>query len=103
MRAELRAAILAVQDGRGLANSLSTVASMPPTFVELVAIGEQAHSVGDTLLRAAGTFESQIQRDIQRLMNLLTPGLTIVIASIVGSLILTVMSAVLSINELAAQ
>jgi general secretion pathway protein F len=82
---------------------LSAIASLPPTFVALVAIGEQANSIGETLLRAAGMFESQTQRDIQRLMNLLTPGLTIVIASIVGSLILTVMSAVLSINELAAQ
>jgi general secretion pathway protein F len=103
IRTQLREAVLAVQDGRGLANSLSAIASLPPTFVALVAIGEQANSIGETLLRAAGMFESQTQRDIQRLMNLLTPGLTIVIASIVGSLILTVMSAVLSINELAAQ
>jgi general secretion pathway protein F len=36
-------------------------------------------------------------------MTLLTPALTIAIAGLVGALILTVMNAILSVNELAVQ
>ena len=55
------------------------------------------------LLRVAAMFETQSQRQIDRMMGLLTPVLTIAIAGVVGALILTVMSAILGINELAAQ
>jgi general secretion pathway protein F len=47
--------------------------------------------------------EQQSQRRIERLMTLLTPALTIAIAGLVGGLMLTVMNAILSVNELALQ
>ena len=103
MAAALTEAIDAVRDGESLAKALGSVGSFPPLFLQMVAIGEEAHSLDGMLLRVAGVFEVQIQRDIQRAMTALTPALTIVIAGIVGGLILTVMNAILSINELAAQ
>jgi general secretion pathway protein F len=55
------------------------------------------------LLRIAGTFERATERSIERAMGILTPALTILIAGLVGALVLTVMNAVLGINELATQ
>ena len=46
-------------------------------------------------------FEQQTQRTVDRFMTILTPALTLTIAFLVGGLILSVMNAVLSINELA--
>jgi general secretion pathway protein F len=46
-------------------------------------------------------YESQLQRRIDQMLTLLTPALTIVIGIMVGGLIMSVMSAILSINELA--
>jgi general secretion pathway protein F len=37
------------------------------------------------------------------MMTLLTPALTLIIAGLIGAFIFTVMSAILSINELAVQ
>jgi general secretion pathway protein F len=48
-------------------------------------------------------FEKQTQRAIERVMGLVTPALTILIALVVGGLIMTVMDAVLGINELATK
>jgi len=51
----------------------------------------------------AVTFEQQTQRSIDRFMTLLTPLLTVTIAVLVGGMIITVMNAVLGINDLTAQ
>jgi general secretion pathway protein F len=69
----------------------------------MIAIGEEAGRLDQMLLTTATTFEQQTQRTIDRFMTLLTPLLTSGIAIIVGSLILTVMNAIFSINDMAAR
>jgi len=57
----------------------------------------------DMFLRIANILEKKTQATIERMMGLLTPILTIMIAGVVGGLILTIMNAVLSINDLAGR
>ncbi len=93
----------AVRSGSNLSNALALVPFMPPIAMQMIAIGEETAQLGDMLLRVAGMFERQTQRSIERAMGLLTPVLTILISVVVGGLIMTVMDAVLSINDIAAQ
>ena len=53
--------------------------------------------------RSPALFETDLQRHIERMVGLLTPALTLVIGGSIGALIMHVMSAVLSINNLAFQ
>ena len=76
---------------------------MPPVALRMIAIGEEAGRLDQMLLTTAATFEQQTQRTIDRFMTLLTPLLTSGIAVIVGSLILTVMNAIFSINDMPAR
>ena len=92
-----------VRSGSSLSNALALVPFMPPLATQMIAIGEETAQLGDMLLRVAGMFERQTQRSIERAMGLLTPVLTILISIVVGGLIMTVMDAVLSINDIAAQ
>ena len=69
----------------------------------MIGAGEETGKLGDMLLRTAIVLEQQSQRRVERLMTLLTPALTIVIAGLIGGLILTVMNAILSVNELVLQ
>lgn len=93
----------AVRSGSTLSNALALVPFMPPLATQMIAIGEETAQLGDMLLRVADMFERQTQRFIERFMGLLTPVLTILISIVVGGLIMTVMDAVLSINDIAAQ
>lgn len=101
--ADLGRTIDAVRDGAPLALSLRDVVAMPPLAVRMVMVGEEAGRTEQMLLRLATMFDAQTQRAIDRAMSLLTPVLTIVIAVIVGALIMSVMNAILGINELAAR
>jgi general secretion pathway protein F len=100
---ELEAVIEAVRGGGHLSDSLSPVPYLPPVATQMITIGEETAQLGDMLLRVATMFERETQRSIERAMGLLTPTLTIFIASVVGGLIMTVMDAVLSINDLAVK
>ena len=100
---ELIGVIEAVRGGSNLSSALAGVPFLPPVVTQMIAIGEETAQLGDMLLRIAAMFERQTQRSIERAMALLTPALTITIAAVVGGLIMTVMDAVLSINDLAAK
>jgi len=68
-----------------------------------VAVGEESGQLGPMLMQVATVLESDLQRNIERMVGLLTPVLTLAIGTGVGALIMQVMSAVLSINDLAFQ
>lgn len=101
LKDELGGAIESVRGGAHLSGVLSRVPHLPPVATQMIAIGEETAQLGDMLLRVATMFERETQRSIERAMGLLTPALTIFIAAVVGGLIMTVMDAVLSINDLA--
>ena len=96
-------AIEAVRNGESLARALSAVPEVPAVLVQMVRIGEESRKTDHMLLRVAAMFETQSQRQIDQATALLTPALTIAIATLVGGLILTVMNAILSINDLVGQ
>ena len=69
----------------------------------LVAVGEESGQLGPMLIQVATVLEGDLQRQVERMVGLLTPILTLVIGGSIGGLIMQVMSAVLSINDLAFQ
>lgn len=90
-----------VREGQSLSRALGGQAAVPPIALRMIAIGEEAARLDAMLLRTARIFEETTQRAVDRLMVFLTPALTVSIAVLVGGLILSVMSALLSINDLA--
>jgi general secretion pathway protein F len=100
MSAGLDMAIDAVREGAALHRALEAAAALPPVALRMIAVGEEARKLDRMLLRVAMTLESQTQQSIDRFMTALTPLLTIMIASLVGGLIMTVMGAISNISEL---
>jgi general secretion pathway protein F len=96
-------AIAMVREGARLHHALERETVLPRLALRMIAVGEEAGKLDRMLLRAATVFEQQTQRSVDRLMTLLTPLLTLAMALLVGGIIVTVMSAILGINEIAVQ
>jgi general secretion pathway protein F len=92
-----------VTSGARLSHSMKDVEFIPSMVMQMVSIGEETGRLDEMFLRIANILEKKTQTKIERLMGLLTPIITIMIATIVGILIITVMNAVLSINDLAGR
>jgi len=94
-------AISKVKAGERLASALAEGRFFPPQTLHLIQLGEETGKLAEMNLRAAEIHDGQVQQTVQRLLSLLVPFVTIVmglvVAGIVGSLIL----AMLSLNDLA--
>jgi general secretion pathway protein F len=86
-----------------LRDSLRRSAAFPRLAIRLVAVGEEAGRLDQMLSHVADVFETQAQRSIDRMMSLVTPVITVVLGFAIGGLLLSVMKAILSVNDIALQ
>ena len=88
-------------EGARLSQSLDRLQPYMPVVLNLIATGEQVNRVGEILLHAADMQETESQARIERLMSLLVPLMTAGMGLSIGGLVFSVMSAILSVNDLA--
>lgn len=98
-----RQAIARVPEGTPLHRAFDGDGLLPASSLRLIAVGEESGQLGTMLIQVAAVIEADLQKHIERMVGLLTPVLTLVIGGSIGGLIMHVMSAVLSINNLAFQ
>lgn len=91
-----------ITEGARLADALLPLQKLSPQTLDMVRTGEEVNRLGEMLLRAADLAETGVRKRIDRLFTLLVPAITCVMGIIIGGLILSIMSAVLSVNDLAA-
>jgi general secretion pathway protein F len=90
-----------VREGSGIAAALARVSALPPVARQMIAVGEESGRLQDMLLRAASVLERQEQARTARALAVLTPAVIILVAGMIAAVILSVMGAILSINEIA--
>ena len=91
-----------IKSGARLIEPLERAGIFPELALRLVSVGEQTDQLIPMTMHVADVFETAVQRQTAQLLTLLTPILTLLIGGGVGALILTVMNAILSVNELGA-
>lgn len=74
----------AVLKGSSLAQPLAAPGAFLPLLSRMVAVGESAGSLEETLMEVAKFHESQLQRAIRRISTLIEPLIVVVVGGIVG-------------------
>jgi general secretion pathway protein F len=93
----------AVSSGQKLSAAFAKETVLARGTTEMIAIGEETDQLGAMLSYAALSHELESAALIDRLMTLLVPLLTVLMGLLVGGIMLSVMQAILSINQLATQ
>lgn len=101
LRLAVRQAANEIKEGGQLSAPLARSGLFSELLLRLTVVGERSGQLDAMLQRAAEIYESALQRQMQRLTSLITPVVTILIGAVVGGLVLTVMSALISVNDLA--
>ena len=91
----------AVREGAPLASSLATNDVFASEIQQLLAVGEESGNLGEMLTLAETRAEAGILAETKRLTVMITPVLTIVIGLLVGGIILSAISAILDVNQIA--
>jgi general secretion pathway protein F len=90
-----------IKEGGTIAGPLTRCGLFPDLFLRLTAVGEKTGHLDAMQLRIAEIYESAVERQVERLTALITPVLTLLIGGVVGGLIISVMGAIFSVNDLA--
>ena len=97
----LREVSQGVKRGEGIAGPLRKAAVFPPLAAHLLTVGEETGRLDAMFSRMADIYEADTRSAIRRFTSLFEPAVILVMGIIVGALILSMLLAITSINEVA--
>jgi general secretion pathway protein F len=95
-------AVSKVRAGGRLAPALAEGNFFPVQTVQLLQLGEETGRLGEMALRVADIHDEQVFQMVQRLVSLLVPVITIIMGIVVAGIVGSLLVAMLSLNDLAA-
>jgi general secretion pathway protein F len=91
-----------LKQGKTLADSLAQHQLFPKLAVQMIKMGEETGRLEEMLMRIAQIYDKQLKTTIQRMLALLEPALIISLGLMIGGIIVSILLAILSVNDLAA-
>jgi len=89
-----------VRHGGKLSDALTDTAALPPMAVRMLRLGEETGQLPVLAGRVAEFFEAKLQRSLDRVVGIAGPLAIITISIVVGGLIVSVMTALLSVSQI---
>ncbi|MEW6740391.1 MAG: type II secretion system F family protein [Nitrospirota bacterium] len=89
-----------VRKGKRISGPLKDSDIFPPIAIHMVTIGEEAGKLDEMLLKIAEQFDSEVRITVKRLLSLLEPGMILFMGLIVGFIVIAILMAIFSLNEL---
>jgi general secretion pathway protein F len=91
-----------VRHGRRFADALAETDLLPPLAVRMLRVGEETGDLASIAHHAAAFYEHRLSVGMDRLMGVIGPATIIAVSILVGTLIVSIMSALLSLTDLAS-
>ena len=90
-----------VRNGRRFADALAETDLLPPLAVRMLRVGDETGDLALIARHAAQFYEHRLGISLDRLMGAVGPVTIILVSTLIGALIVSIMSALLSITDLA--
>ncbi|HET7867881.1 MAG TPA: type II secretion system F family protein [Burkholderiaceae bacterium] len=101
LRQALASVAPSVKEGGRLFDALAATGIFEPLAINLVRVGEETGRIGPMMLELANILNRDVETGIRRTLTLIEPLLIIVLGVIIASIIVSIMLGILSINDLA--
>jgi general secretion pathway protein F len=88
-----------VRHGGKLSDALYATAILPPMAIRMLRLGEETGQLATLAGRVADFYEAKLQRSLDRLVGVVGPLAIVLISVVVGGLIVSVMTALLSVSQ----
>jgi general secretion pathway protein F len=90
-----------MKEGGGLTAPLAAADIFPKKAIGFFRTGEETSELGPMLIRLADVLDRDVKIQLQRLVGLLTPAITVILGAVVATIIAAIMAAILGFNDLA--
>lgn len=89
-----------LEQGRSMAKPLKESGVCPHLAVQLIDVGEHSGQLESMLAKIADIYDKEVQTGIKRLLTVMEPALILGLGGLIAVIIVSVLLAVLSLNEL---
>ncbi len=100
MAQTVRQAAESLKEGKRLAEPLLASGLFPPLAMQMIQVGEETGNLEGMLIKVANVYDREVDTAIQRLLTVLEPVLIVGLGVMIAGIILSILVAILSINEL---
>lgn len=90
-----------IKQGMTLSLSLAEFNVFPKLAIQMIKMGEETGRLEEMLIKIADIYDKQLSNSIQRMLSLLEPILIIFLGIMIGGIIVSILLAILSVNDLA--
>jgi len=89
-----------VRGGKGISEPLIKSKLFPPLALHLIQVGEETGTLDQMLLQVADNYDREFQNAVKRMIALMEPVMILVVALLIGFIVVSMLSAIFSINQL---
>jgi len=90
----------AVKEGKGISLPMRSAGIFPPLATHMIRVGEETGRMEEMLIRVADTYDREVQNAVKRFIAFLEPALILVMALLVGFIVMSIVWAIFSINDI---
>jgi general secretion pathway protein F len=87
--------------GEGVAQPMRAAGVFPGLAVHLVAVGEETGRLDNMLLQLADVYEKDVKTSVKAITAVFEPAIILVMGILIGTVVLSMLMAIFSINEIA--
>jgi general secretion pathway protein F len=91
---------IGVREGAGVADPLARSGVFPTLAIQMISVGEETGKLDELLLRVADHFDRDVRVQIQQFTRLLEPALILIMGIGVGTIVVSMLMAIFSVNDL---
>jgi general secretion pathway protein F len=89
-----------LKEGRGLGRPMMETGRFPMLAVHMILVGEETGRLDDMLMQVAETYDHEVEVAIRKALALLQPVMIVLMALVIGFIIISILSAMLSVYDL---
>lgn len=89
-----------LKSGKGLSGPLQKSGIFPPMAVHMITVGETSGTLDDMLAKVSETYDKEVELSIKQLISLLEPMMILLMALVIGFIVISMLLAIFSINDI---
>jgi general secretion pathway protein F len=88
-----------IKKGEGIAQPMKQSGVFPPLAMHLIEVGEESGKLDTMLIQVGEVYDTEVRNSIKNLIAFFEPALILVMGIIIGTIVVSMLMAIFSINE----
>ncbi len=89
-----------LKSGKGLSGPLEKSGIFPAMAVHMITVGETSGTLDDMLTKVSETYDKEVELSIKQIISLIEPMMILLMAGIIGFIVISMLMAIFSINDI---